>query len=195
MSDRSDEVTATRESGSTDDLLEETDRLLSGAEAPDERSTGATAAGDESSEAETGRRSWLRRPSLPSVSRSGASSSSRFRLAPGEYFSPKAFLALVGALGVGLLVGDLAIPIAGRIVGLFAVAFAIGLVTSKRRYLETTAAGVSVGAVAAVFNHAFLTVAGLGQAVLAVGVTVGLVATLLGYYFGRDLKDGLSREV
>lgn len=78
---------------------------------------------------------------------------------------------------------------------MFGVAFAIGLLTSKRRYLEMGAAGTAVGGVSAVLSNAVLAIAGSTQAVLAVGVTVGLVGCLLGYYFGRDLRNGLTQDI
>jgi len=101
----------------------------------------------------------------------------------------------VALLGVGLLVGATVLPIAGRMIGMFVTAFLIGLVASKRRYLEVTAAGISVGAITAVLNNAIITVAGSGQTVVAIGATFGLFASLVGYYFGRDLHDGLNRDL
>lgn len=193
MGNRSDELTETSERSphSTDELLSETEQLLSGADAgtgePSARS--ATEREPESTAPES---SSSRSSRLPSVSSflSLPSAPSLYR-----YFSPKAFLALVLVVGAGLLAGGLAIPVAGRIVGMFAVAFIVGLVTSKRRYLEMTAAGASVGSVAALANYAVLAVAGSGQAVLAVGASAGLAACVGGYYFGRDLRDGLFRDV
>lgn len=57
------------------------------------------------------------------------------------------------------------------------------------------AAGTAVGGVSAVLSNAVLAIAGSTQAVLAVGVTVGLVGCLLGYYFGRDLRNGLTQDI
>jgi hypothetical protein len=190
MSDRSDEfVEADRGERSTDELLEETERLLSGSNAEADADSSADASARTSTDAastdtESAKRTSIRSrlPSLPRPSLETA-------------FSPKAFLALVGALGVGFFAGELVIPIAGQIVGMLAVAFAIGLATSKRRYLEVGAAGAAVGGVAAVVSNAVLAVAGSGRAVLAVGVTAGLVACLVGYYFGRDLRNGLFQEI
>ncbi|MDG5817842.1 DUF456 domain-containing protein [Natronococcus sp. A-GB7] len=190
MSDRSDEfVEADRGERSTDELLEETERLLSGSNAEADADSSAdasagTSTDTASTDTESAKRTSLRSrlPSLPRLSLETA-------------FSPKAFLALVGALGVGFFAGELVIPIAGQIVGMLAVAFAIGLATSKRRYLEVGAAGAAVGGVAAVVSNAVLAVAGSGRAVLAVGVTAGLVACLVGYYFGRDLRNGLFQEI
>lgn len=193
MGKRSDELTKSgdRSPQSTDELLGETEQLLSGTDAD---------AGDSSA------RPAADRESDPAAPESRSSSSSR-RLSlssalslpsvpsPDGYFSPKAFLALALLIGTGLLVGGMTIPIAGRIVGMFAVAFAVGLLTSQRRYLEMTAAGVSVGGIAALANHTILAVAGSWQAVTAVGVSAGLAACVGGYYFGRDLRDGLFRDV
>lgn len=135
-----------------------------------------------SSSASSSRRSSLRDRLTPSLS-------------PSQYFSPKEFLAMLLVVGAGLLVGWTVLPVAGRMIGMFATAFLVGLLASKRRYLEMTAAGVSVGAVSSLVTHAFFAVAGSAQAVLAVGATVGLVASLVGYYFGRDLRNGLARDV
>lgn len=212
MSDRSDEVTESRQdTPASDDLLEETERLLaeSGANIDDGSSDSVGASPGESSddtrldslagledgpdtdpesaglsdtESDTGSsRSWL----SPLTS----------RLSLGRYFSPKAYVALVALLGAGLLAGATVLPIAGRVIGTFITAFSIGLVASKRRYLEMTAAGLSVGAIAAVLNNTILAVAGSGQTLVAVGATVGVLAAVGGYYFGRDLRDGLGRDL
>ncbi|WP_137291389.1 DUF456 domain-containing protein [Natronorubrum halophilum] len=215
MSDRSDEVTESRD---TEDLLEETENLLSGTGGGTETSESRTSA-----DAEAGRSrkagpnsptpdaprgedpaddgSWWSSSAESGEPRSDTTAgSSRFGrlkswLSVDSFFSPKAFLALVLLIGSGLLAGATVLPFGGRMIGMFAVAFMIGLVTSKRRYLEVAAAGTSVGAVSAVVGNMFIAVAGSFQTVVAVGVAVGLVACLIGYYFGRDLRDGLSRDI
>ncbi|MDJ1431203.1 DUF456 domain-containing protein [Halostagnicola sp. A-GB9-2] len=219
MSDRSDEVTTSREPKSTDELLEETESLLSDSSGSsnssahtDERSAGTDGFESESSlENETGDSgSWMpsfgsEADSEPSAEPALDSSSSRLssvtslfslpRLSPTQYFSPKAYFALVMVIGAGLFAGNTVIPFAGRMISMFAAAFLIGLLTSKRRYLEMTAAGVSVGVVAAMFNFTLFAMLGSGQNLLAVGTTTGALACLGGYYFGRDLKNGLARDV
>lgn len=209
MSDRSDEVTESRErdATATDDLLEETDRLLSQSDA-DAGSVSPESAGP--SPNATSGDSDQRPPAefeSESVSERGVddesdTGSSRSWLAPlasrlslGRYFSPKEYVALVLVVGAGLLAGATALPIAGRLIGMFVTAFAVGLLASKRRYLEMTAAGVSVGGVAAVANHAILAAAGSGRTLVAVGASVGLLTSVVGYYFGRDLRDGLRRDI
>ncbi|QLG50383.1 DUF456 domain-containing protein [Natrinema halophilum] len=210
MSDRSNEATTNRDASATDDLLEETDRLLSetgadsGGRASGSAGPSSVASDDESSRAVGG--SGHGRPSEPeptAESETGASRSrlSRLtsplasRLSLGRYFSPKVFLALVLTLGIGLVAGATVLPFGGRVIGMFVGAFAAGLIGSNRQYLEISAAGVSVGGVAAVLSHTMLAVAGSGQTLVAVGATAGLFAAVGGYYFGRDLRDGLSRDI
>lgn len=208
MNDRSDEVTESRErdARATDDLLEETDRLLSDIESGSgAASSGPSGRSSEMSDGETPgspgslrpRRGAQRGSEADAESESSRSWPSRLtsRLSLERYFSPKVFLALVLAIGIGMLAGATVLPFAGRVIGMFASAFAAGLIGSNRRYLETSAAGISVGGVAAVLNHAVIAIAGSGQAVVAVGATVGLVASLAGYYFGRDLRTGLRRDL
>ena len=200
MSDRSDELTADREPASTDDLLEETERLLSGEgssgsdEAPASELEDAPAA----PETEAARSSAQAGSRLGSLrSRLGSLGS---RAALSNYFSPKAFLALTLAVVAGLFVGNLLVPFGGPVGGLlgaFVVAFVLGLVTSKRRYLELGVAGAAVGSVAALLDFVITAIA-VGSSVtrlVAFGAAAGLVVCVAGYYFGRDLRDGLSREV
>ncbi|RQG91646.1 DUF456 domain-containing protein [Natrarchaeobius halalkaliphilus] len=198
MTDRSDELTERRETDSSQDILEETDRLLSESEAGDassERRSHERADrqhADEHRETATEHHQPMDEPST-------ATGGSRFRPSRslGEYFSPKAFFALALLVSAGLLAGQTLSPIGsiGRIGGMFAIAFFVGLLTSKRRYLEVSAVGVSVGAVAMVLFDFTLAVVGSGRLLVAIGAAVGLVATVAGYYFGRDLRDGLVRDV
>ncbi|WP_254522591.1 DUF456 domain-containing protein [Natrinema caseinilyticum] len=205
MGDRSDEVTESRDrdAPATDDLIEETDRLLSEIESgPGDASAGRSGRSETSDGGTRGSGGFGPLGGTERGSEAAAESdSSRLwlsritsRLSPTRYFSPRMFLALVLAIGIGMLAGATVLPFAGRTIGMFGGAFVAGLVGSNRRYLETSAAGVSVGGVAAVLNHAVVAIAGSGQAVVAVGATVGLVASVAGYYFGRDLRAGLRGD-
>ncbi|WP_436347296.1 DUF456 domain-containing protein [Natronorubrum sp. FCH18a] len=205
MSDRADEVTESRD---TEDLLAETEELLSGS--GDGVDTGESRAPDEaeprrSVDADSRTSSAPLDSPAESDTKSGSSRLSRLRsrlsspvsgLSLENYFSPRAFFAFVLLVGAGLLAGGMTIPFGGgRVVGMFGVAFAIGLFTSRRRYLEMAAAGTMVGAASSLTSYAMIAVAGSYQAVVAVGVAAGLVGCLVGYYFGRDLRDGLVRDI
>ncbi|ELZ07543.1 hypothetical protein [Natrialba aegyptia] len=211
MNDRSDEVTERRESPSTDDLLSETEQLLSDTGSgigPDTSTSSGDRQGREQDAIESGATAGsvsesesddeFAQPATSAEPAAGRSDGSRLagltdRLSPRKYFSPKAFLALVVTLGAGLFAGDAVIPIAGQMIGIFATAFLVGLITSKRRYLELTAAGASAGAITSL-DPVYVAL-GAGRTLIAIGVAMGLVASVAGYYFGRDLRDGLSRDV
>jgi hypothetical protein len=114
-------------------------------------------------------------------------------------FSPRTFLGravllLVGAFGAGFL------PFVGGVLavalGVFGAAFLIGAVASEARYLETaTAGGLLGGALALVQSFSIAIASGGGARLASIGIGVGLVASLLGLYFGRDLRAGLTKEI
>ncbi|ATW87150.1 hypothetical protein halTADL_0334 [Halohasta litchfieldiae] len=154
------------------------DEIVSDEVAPDESTTGS-AATNTSDDGSTGRLAGL--------------------------FSLKAFLLSAALIGVGV-VGGGAIPLVGTLGslgGLFVATFIIGLIASERRYLETALAGG--GIVGASFAVSLLSTGVLpvgmdffreyGLAFGGVGVALGVVVGLLGHYFGRDLRDGLTQEV
>jgi hypothetical protein len=128
-------------------------------------------------------------------------------------FSARTFLVLLVASVLGIVVGG-SVPLVGgltRYVGLLVVAFAAGLVGSRRRYLEVGLAGALasgltfvVAALTSLLNPLGLGLLGqagvggagqLGLTVAGIGVGTGLLVSLAGYYFGRDLRDGLTRDV
>ncbi|WP_224449156.1 hypothetical protein [Haloprofundus salilacus] len=141
----------------------------------------------------------------PSPSDSGDSSS---RL--GRLFAPKAFLLALALSLVGVFLGGL-VPVVGsipgvnlllRALGLFAAAFVVGLVAERPRYVEVALAGALVGVFSVVLSTlgAFLPVAvnvlsEHGVELGSVGAAVGAFVTLVGHYFGRDLRDGVTREI
>lgn len=114
-------------------------------------------------------------------------------------FSPRTFLLravllLGGAFGAGFL------PFVGGVLavalGVFGVAFLMGLAFSERRTLETAVAGGLMGGILALVRSFSIAIASGGTSrVASVGIGVGLVASLLGLYFGRDLRAGVTKEV
>lgn len=120
-------------------------------------------------------------------------------------FSAKGFLLTFAVLLVGLIAGS-AVPLVGglaRYLGLFAAAFVLGVGRSRRAYLETAVAGAL--AAGGAFLLGTLTtgtlvvgtslLADYGLPVAGVGVTIGVLLSVAGVYFGRDLRDGLTRSV
>lgn len=80
--------------------------------------------------------------------------------------------------------------------GVFGGAFTLGLLRSKRSYLEVALAGTATAVVAALSQFLLLSVVGnLGVPVAAAGAGAGFLVAVLGHYLGRDLRDGLTREL
>lgn len=120
-------------------------------------------------------------------------------------FSLRAFMLVLVLTVAGVLLGAL-VPVIGgitRYVGLFVAAFAVGLALSGRHYLESALAGGLAGGLVFVLGTlsvGFLPVGvGIleqyGVAIAGVGVGTGVVVTVAGYYFGRDLRSGLTRDL
>jgi hypothetical protein len=81
---------------------------------------------------------------------------------------------------------------------MFAAAFVLGVVAGEAKYLETALAGGALGAL--LFMLSSLNIALIGGSagatrLVAVGTGFGLVAALLGLYFGRDLRKGLTADI
>lgn len=118
----------------------------------------------------------------------------------GHLFSLRGFLLALGLSAAGLFVSGF-VPLlpetVAALLGVFAGTFALGLVGSRRRYAESAAAGGAVVAVATLLNFLVLSlISGVGPS--AVGVAsggAGVLAGLLGHYFGRDLRAGVTRDL
>ncbi len=113
------------------------------------------------------------------------------------WFSPKAFLVAL-ALAVGGMFAGGPIPVVGGLVGglvgVFVAGFALGLF-GGRRYVEVGAAGAAAVGASALVDLFAWTLVGVGLPLVAVGVGAGLVAGVLGHYFGRDLRAGVTKSV
>ncbi len=126
-----------------------------------------------------------------------ARSRSRLRSRLGSLFSPRAALLAGASALVGLLVLGAVLPLGsvGSLLGIAAGSFVYGAVSTRRRYLEAAVAGGVVGSGAALLDYLVLTLAGVGLPIVAVSLVAGGLAGLVGHYFGRDLRDGLTREL
>lgn len=124
----------------------------------------------------------------------------------GRWFSLKSFALVVLAIGLGVILGG-AIPLIGGTVGpalgVLLGAFLVGLLFSARKYVETGIAGALAGAgtaVTSVLGIGFLPIgidylSEWGLPLLAVGGGLGLLLSLVGHYFGRDLRAGVTSDV
>lgn len=115
--------------------------------------------------------------------------------------SGRGFLAAL-ALAVGGVTLGGAIPLVGWLggfLGVFLAAFLVGLASARRRYAEVGLAGaLAAGAsflLGAPGTLLFPVVADYGVEIAVLGAGTGLVVALLGHYFGRDLRDGVTRDL
>jgi hypothetical protein len=139
-----------------------------------------------------------------SEGRAVADDSGGLRTRLGRVFSPRAFLAAL-LLSVGGFTLGQSVPLLGQLplvgqflgfLGVFVAGFVLGLGAKRRRYLEGALGGATAAGLAFVANALLFTfVSDVGLQFAAVGAGVGAVAALIGVYFGRDLRDGLTREV
>jgi hypothetical protein len=124
----------------------------------------------------------------------------------GRWFSLKTFAAAVVAVAVGTVLVGLIPLVGGTIGGVAGVllgTFLVGLALPSSNYVETGLAGAIVGAgtaVSSVLGVGFLPIGidYLGQwglPLLAVGGGVGLLCGLVGHYFGRDLRAGVTGDL
>jgi len=192
MSERTAERERTRNEDSRSDIEFDTDVDIDGLLSDSGGRSGTKHTTESGESSETGRSGFR----------------ARFRKRRQGLFSLRAFAGvLVLALGAGFLGG--AIPIVGSLIGgfagvlgVFAAAFVVGLVSSGRHYVESGLAGAAAAGITLLLtivtslNVAFLpalrdTVPEIG----VIGAGAGLLAALVGHYFGRDLRDGLTVDI
>lgn len=116
-----------------------------------------------------------------------------------DVFSPRVFLVALVLTTIGVTLGRFVpIPFVGGLlgfVGVFLAAFALGVVSEHRHYPEAGVAGALVTGSWSFLGSLTLILAGFGLPIIAANAAVGLVCGLLGHYFGRDLRSGLTQKI
>ncbi|PSP87700.1 hypothetical protein BRC78_06460, partial [Halobacteriales archaeon QH_8_68_33] len=119
---------------------------------------------------------------------------------PNPLPSGRSVLLTFGVVILSVLLAS-SVPLLGIVgapLGVFAGAFALGLASGTRRYVEFALAGALVSGLGAfqgsLFRVAILSDAGFAP-VFAIAGGIGLVIALLGHYFGRDLRNGLTASI
>lgn len=112
-------------------------------------------------------------------------------------FSPRSFIAALLLTVGGLVAVNAIVPLPGAgLLGVFTAAFLFGLASERRRYLETTVAGGVTFAASSLIGYAVIAaLGGIGLPLAAIAGGVGALVGAVGHYFGRDLRDGLTREL
>jgi len=121
----------------------------------------------------------------------------RLRSGAGSFVSATGLvIALALSVGGAVLLGG--VPLlgtVGELLGVLVAGFIYGLVGETRRYVELAAAGALVGGGFALLGNLTAVLLTVGVPLVVVGVVGGAVAGVVGHYFGRDLRDGLTREL
>lgn len=105
-------------------------------------------------------------------------------------------LSLVLVAGGVLLVGGaVGLGTVGDLLGIVAGTFLLGAAGDARRYAVAALAGTLAGGASALLGNLVLSIVGVGLPVVVVAAAAGGLAGLLGNYLGRDLRDGLTREL
>jgi len=115
----------------------------------------------------------------------------------GSYFSVRALVVAFVAVGGGMTLGSLIpmIPFTA-FAGIPLGSFIHGLLDRDRRYAETAIAGSLLAGLAVITSLLPQVLVGLnGTRLFAIAAAVGLVLSVMGHYFGRDLRDGLTRDI
>lgn len=112
-------------------------------------------------------------------------------------FAPRQFLLALGLSVVSLLAVGTVVPLPGSgLLGVFLATFVFGLVVQERRYAEAAIAGCITAGTSFLLDFVVLAfLGGLGVAPAILGAVLGAVVGVVGTYFGRDLRHGLTREV
>jgi len=207
MSERTDERTS---EGDVDDLLDDVggdvDAGSGGDVGLDDDEIGVDVdsltsdiGGGESAGESTPEPSESSADSGPSLRSRLTPSISRPSLAPDVPSLRSFLLAFVAVIG-GMVAGS-AVPLIGSvtsILGVVAGAFLLGLLSGTRRYVPVAVAGaiaaVAASATLGALTFAFIESLGLAPSA-AIGTTTGVLAAVVGHYFGRDLRAGLTRDV
>lgn len=115
----------------------------------------------------------------------------------GALFSPRLFVAALLVTVGGLFAASTLVPLPGAgLLGVFASAFLFGLAVSERRYAEVALAGAVAAAGSTLLDFAVVAfLGGLGVSLAALAGGLGAVVGAAGVYFGRDLRDGLTRDL
>ncbi|MDG5776374.1 hypothetical protein VB773_07885 [Haloarculaceae archaeon H-GB2-1] len=123
---------------------------------------------------------------------SGSRFGSRLRTPSLSSFLLTLALVVVGMVGTGTLVPF--VPFTG-LLGVFAAGFGLGALSDRQRYVSLAVAGALAVGVGTLFDYLVISLLGVGLPLVAVGAGAGAVAAVLGHYFGRDLRDGLTEEL
>ena len=133
----------------------------------------------------------------PSDATTGDRVRRRIREGAGTVVSGRALLLSLVLVAAGILLAGQVLPLGviGDLLGILVGAFLYGVGSDVRHYGELVLAGTVAGGASALLGNLVLSLVGAGVPMVAFGAVAGALAAVLGHYFGRDLRDGLTRDL
>lgn len=112
-------------------------------------------------------------------------------------FSLPTFLVgtILSLVGIFLLGSLPIIGTVGGLLGVFTALFLVGVASSRSRYLESVLAGALAGGGSVVLGNLLFGLLSMNPLLLLGWLVGGGLVGGLGHYFGRDLRDGLTRDI
>jgi hypothetical protein len=113
-------------------------------------------------------------------------------------------IATTRSLGTALVLSILGIvafsfvpflSVAGTVLGIATGGFAYGLGSEAQRYVEMAIAGAVAGGGAMLLDNLIVALVASGATLLGFSLLAGAAAGLVGHYFGRDLRAGLTADL
>jgi hypothetical protein len=116
-----------------------------------------------------------------------------------RFFSVRALVGSFVAVALGMGVGGV-IPLLPftSVLGIALGGFVYGLLAKRGRYIEMALAGGTLAGLAIFLQflpRAVVFEGFNGTRLFAIAAGIGLVLAVIGHYFGRDLRDGLTRDL
>jgi hypothetical protein len=101
-------------------------------------------------------------------------------------------LSVVGIIGFSFVPF---LSAAGTVLGIGAGGFAYGLGSETRRYVEMALAGGVTGGAATLLSNLIVALVASGATLVALSIIASAIAGVVGHYFGRDLRAGLTADL
>lgn len=133
----------------------------------------------------------------PDEATTGDRMRTRIRKGAGKIVTVRGLVVSLVVVTASVLLVDQILPLGGvgTVLGAVVGAFLYGVGSDVRHYVELALAGATVGGASALLDNLVLSLVGAGIPMVALGAGAGALAAVAGHYFGRDLRDGLTRDL
>lgn len=133
----------------------------------------------------------------PDEATTGDQMRTRIRKGAGKIVTVRGLVVSLVVVTASVLLVDQILPLGGvgTVLGAVVGAFLYGVGSDVRHYVELALAGATVGGASALLGNLVLSLVGAGVPMIALGAGASALAAVAGHYFGRDLRDGLTRDL